>query len=288
MKITKAIIPAAGLGTRFLPYTKSVPKELLPIMQTPALQFIIEEGLLSGIKEFEIIANQNKHAIHEYFSKNSELEDHLTKTHKIDLLASLNTIIEQAQFNYIQQPEPLGLGHAVLMAESTIDRDEYFSILLPDEIMFGSPALMQLITIAKTYKCSVIAVQEIPQAHVSSYGIIAIQEQLSDNLFVLNNLVEKPTPETAPSNFAIIGRYILSSSLFSSLKNIKPGVGNEIQLTDGIIDMMQRGEKVLAYKINTVRHDIGNPIGWLQANMYYALSQPTSSLSIKNYLNNLQ
>jgi len=282
MKITKAIIPAAGLGTRFLPYTKSVPKELLPIMQTPAFQFIIEEGLESGICEFEIIENENKQAINNYFSKNLELEHQLQQTNKLSSIESINKIIEQATFNYIPQKEPLGLGHAILMAKQTID-NEYFGILLPDEIMMGKQAaLAQLISIAQKYNTSVIAVQEVPTEKVSSYGIISIKNQLENNLFEIEQLVEKPAINDTPSNLAIIGRYILSSSLFNSLENIHPGANNEIQLTDGIAHMIKNGEKVLAYKIDTIRHDIGNPLGWLQANIYYSISNPVTAPLIKN------
>jgi UTP--glucose-1-phosphate uridylyltransferase len=253
-------------------------------METPALHYIIEEGLQSGITEFEIIANQNKPAIHDYFSENKDLTEHLKKTNKLSYLDSINQIIEQATFNYIPQPEPLGLGHAILMAQHTIN-NEYFGIFLPDEIMFGdTAALSQLITIAKKYNCSVIAVQEVPQEHVSSYGIIAIKEHVEENLFDIAHLVEKPSVHEAPSNFAIIGRYIVSPQVFDSLKTIKPGAANEIQLTDGIANMMAKGERVLAYKVNTVRHDIGNPVGWLQANIYSALSHKESAEVIRDYI----
>ncbi len=284
MNITKAIIPAAGLGTRFLPFTKSVPKELLPIMETPAIQFIVEEGLKSGITEFEIIANQTKHAIAEYFSKNAVLEHHLQETNKLSYLTSINNVISQSIFNYIPQPEPLGLGHAILMAKNSI-HNEYFGILLPDEIMMGkTAALAQLIAVTQQYNTSVIAVQEVPHESVSSYGIVAIKKQLNDNLFDIADLIEKPATHEAPSNLAIIGRYILSSHIFNALEQVKPGSGNEIQLTDGIEQMMHNGEKVLAYKVDTVRHDIGNPVGWLQANIYYGLSHESTKSPLKNYI----
>ncbi len=285
MKITKAIIPAAGLGTRFLPITKSVPKELLPIMEIPALQYIVEEALCSGISDFHIIANKNKHAIIEYFSQDNELEEHLAQTHKLPLIDSVNTIISQAVFNYIPQPEPLGLGHAILMAKDAIMNNEYCAIMLPDEIMMGTtPALAQLITIAQRYNCSIIAVQEVPQEHVSSYGIIAIKQELEHNVFEVDHLIEKPSQEQAPSTMAIIGRYVVSSHIFSSLETITPGVLNEIQLTDGLVDMMKNGEKVIAYKVDTVRHDIGNSVGWLQANIHHAISSPHTSSKIKDYI----
>lgn len=284
MKITKAVIPAAGLGTRFLPYTKSVPKELVPLMGKPAIQMIVEEAIASGINQFEIIANKDKQAIVNYFSPNTQLDNHLHKTGKEKLLNNINTIIDETYFNYIPQPQALGLGHAILMAEHAVG-NEYFGICLPDEIMTGTtPALAQLIKTAKHYNASVIAVQEVPQNAVSAYGIVAVKKQLEDDLFEIDHLIEKPSADTAPSNLAIIGRYVLSPHIFDALKSIKPGVGNEIQLTDGIAAMMNNGERVLAYKINSVRHDIGNPLGWLQANLYCGLSDPAYAEQLKTYI----
>lgn len=284
MKITKAVIPAAGLGTRFLPYTKSVPKELVPLMGKPAIQMIVEEGIASGITHFEIIANKDKQAIVNYFSPNTSLDDHLRNTGKEKLLNSINTVINTAHFNYIPQPQALGLGHAILMAEQAIGND-YFGICLPDEIMIGKiPSLAQLIKIAEHYNASVIAVQEVPHNAVSAYGIVAIKKELEDGLFEIDHLVEKPSADTAPSNLAIIGRYVLSPRIFDALKSIKPGVGNEIQLTDGMAAMMNNGERILAYKVDSVRHDIGNPLGWLQANLYCGLSDPAYAEQLKSYI----
>jgi UTP--glucose-1-phosphate uridylyltransferase len=284
MKITKTVIPAAGLGTRFLPYTKSVPKELVPVMGKPAIQIIVEEGIASGITHFEIIANKDKQAIVNYFSANTQLDDHLRKNGKEHLVDSINAIINTAQFHYIPQPQALGLGHAILMAEQEIGND-YFGICLPDEIMIGKkPALAQLIKIAEYYNASVIAVQEVPQNAVSAYGIIAVKKQLADGLFEIDHLIEKPSTDTAPSNLAIIGRYILSPHIFDALKSVKPGVGNEIQLTDGIAAMMNNGERVLTYKVDSIRHDIGNPLGWLQANLYCGLSDPAYAETLKSYI----
>lgn len=284
MKITHAVIPAAGLGTRFLPYTKSVPKELVPLMGKPAIQMIVEESIESGITHFEIIANKDKQAISNYFSSNKQLDEHLHNIGKEKLLHDINTIIKTAHFNYIPQPNPLGLGHAVLMAEHAIGNN-YFGICLPDEIMIGeTPALEQLIKIAEHHNASVIAVQEVPQETTSAYGIVAIKKQLADGLFEIDHLVEKPAVNKAPSNLAIIGRYVLSPDIFNALKSIKPGAGNEIQLTDGITSMMNNGERVLAYKVKTIRHDIGNPLGWLQANLYCGLSNPTYATQLKTYI----
>lgn len=288
MKITKAVIPAAGLGTRFLPFTKSVPKELVPVMEKPAMHLIIEEGIASGINEFEIIINDDKPAINNYFSPNDHLQKMLHKKNKESLLDSINTVIKNAHLNYIAQPEPLGLGHAVLMAQQKIG-NEYFGIFLPDEIMMGrTPALSQLITKAQQYNCSIIAVQEVPRNKVSSYGIVSITQQIEDNLFEIDKLVEKPSIDEAPSTLAIVGRYVLSPTIFCSLKNTTAGAGNEIQLTDGITHMLHNGERVLAYKVAADRYDVGNPLDWLKANIAYALSQPLYAPEIKNFIHTIQ
>jgi UTP--glucose-1-phosphate uridylyltransferase len=287
MNITKAVIPAAGLGTRFLPYTKAIPKEMLPLLEKPSMQVIIEEGLASHINNFIIIANDDKQALKNHFSHQPKLEDTLAQKGKNALLNSINTIIDTAQFNFIPQPEPLGLGHAVLMAKEAIG-NEYFSIFLPDEIMIGpKPAIAQLIDIAQKYNASVIGVLEVPRETVSSYGIIAIKEQLDDGIFDIAELIEKPIIDKAPSNFAIVGRYVLSPRIFTSLEQTKAGAHNEIQLTDGIAHMMRNGERVIAYVIKTQRYDIGNPLGWVQANIDMALHHPTFGPIIKERYQNL-
>ena len=281
MKITKAVIPAAGLGTRFLPYTKAIPKEMLPILEKPSIQLIVEEGLDSGITEFNIIANDDKPELHNHFSHLPKLEALLEDRGKSAALQSINTIIDGAQFNFIPQPQPLGLGHAVLQAKDAIG-DEYFGIFLPDEIMIGEvAALAQLIAIAEKYDASVIGVQEVPLEKVSSYGIIAIKQELEDGVFEIDHLVEKPAVDQAPSNYALAGRYVLSPGVFASLEHTKPGAGNEIQLTDGIADMMHNGERVIAYVMNTNRYDVGTPTGWIQANIEIAFKHQTLGPIVK-------
>ena len=287
MKIIKAVIPAAGLGTRFLPYTKAVPKEMLPILEKPSIQLIIEEGLASNITDFYVIANDDKPELQHHFSHNAKLESKLEKTGKSNLLNSINIIIDTAQFTFIPQPEPLGLGHAVLMAKEAIG-NEYFGIFLPDEIMIGEiPALTQLIAVAKKYNASVIGVLEVPQEKVSSYGIISIKQELEDGVFEVEHLIEKPPVDQAPSNFALAGRYVLSPRIFASLENTAPGANNEIQLTDGIADMMRNGERVIAYVMKTSRYDVGNPLGWIQANIEVALRHPTFGPIVKEYCEKL-
>ena len=287
MKIKKSVIPAAGLGTRFLPYTKAIPKEMLPIFDKPSIQLIVEEGLQSGITEFNIIANNDKPELANHFSHQERLEKQLAIKGKSALLDGINAIIEQAQFTFIPQPEPLGLGHAVLQAKEAIG-DEYFGIFLPDEIMIGEIAAMaQLITIAEKYNACVVGVLEVPREKVSSYGIVAIKEELENGVFEITELVEKPAIDQAPSNLALAGRYVLSPNIFKSLENTKPGAGNEIQLTDGIADMMRNGERVIAYIMQTSRYDVGNPLGWIQANIEVAFNHPTIGPVVKELCKNL-
>jgi UTP--glucose-1-phosphate uridylyltransferase len=283
MKINKAVIPAAGLGTRFLPYTKSIPKEMLPILEKPSIQLIVEEGLGCGINDFIVIANDDKQALKNFLSHQTALENELDERGKLDLLAGLNKIIDTAEFNFVPQPKALGLGHAVLQTKDAVG-DEYFGIFLPDEIMIGDvPALAQLIEVAQKYNASVIGVLEVPHDKVSSYGIVAIKEQLENGIFDVAQLVEKPSVDQAPSNLAIVGRYVLSPRIFTALENTKPGAGNEIQLTDGIVNMMNNGERVIAYVMNTSRYDVGNPLGWLQANIDIGFKNPKVGPALKEY-----
>jgi UTP--glucose-1-phosphate uridylyltransferase len=275
MDITKAIIPAAGLGTRFLPLTKSIPKEMLPLLNKPAIQYIVEEGIQSGITNYSLITSREKQAIADYFDYSPELDLMLKERNKADLIAGIDRIIKAANFTYIRQPEPLGLGHAVWMARHTIGK-EYFGIFLPDDVIINKkdPGLAQLIKIARQEKGSVIAVQEVPSECVSSYGVIAIKKQITPNLFQVSHMVEKPSPKDAPSNLAVIGRYILSHKIFDSLHDISSYAVGELQLTDGISHMMKNGEKVFAYKIQGTRFDIGTPLGWIKANISLALQTP--------------
>jgi UTP--glucose-1-phosphate uridylyltransferase len=287
MKINKAVIPAAGLGTRFLPYTKAIPKEMLPIMEKPSIQLIIEECIASGIHECTIIANDNKPELREHFSHQPALESHLETVGKSDFLTSINTVIDEAHFVFIAQEKPLGLGHAVLQAKNVIGQ-EYFAVLLPDEIMVSpTPATAQLIAIAQKYNASVIGVQEVPRDKVSSYGIIAIKNELEKGVFEIERLVEKPAQEKAPSNLAISGRYILSPKIFQSLEHTAPGAGNEIQLTDGISHLMNTGERVIACIVDAQRYDVGQPLGWLQANNAIALQHKTFGPLMKQFYDNM-
>ena len=288
MNEIKAIIPAAGFGTRFLPASKAVPKELLPILDKPSIQYIVEEGLASGIKDFVIVTGKNKKAIEDHFDLYPELEQALTANKKDHLLDSVSKIIKTANFLYVKQIEQLGLGHAIWSARKAFS-DERVAIFLPDDIFTGpNPGMAQLIKIANQEKCNVIAVQEVPKQETSRYGVISIRRQFSPNLFQIKDLVEKPAPNKAPSNLAIVGRYVLSSKIFESLEDLKFGSGGEIQLTDGIQNLLLSGEKVFAYKIQGQRYDAGTTLGWLKTNLDFALQHPQYSDEIMKYLVNLE
>ncbi len=266
MKITKAIIPAAGHGTRFLPWTKAVPKEMLPILNKPAIQYIVEEIAHSGIENCIMITSPHKHAIANHFDTAPALEQFLKEKNKSHLLAELHTLSNSIEFTYIHQEQAKGLGHAIWLARNAI-AEEYFGVLLPDDIIIGAqPGIKQLADIAHQENASVIAVQEVPQETVSSYGIISIKKQLSSDIYEVADLVEKPRTQDAPSNLAIIGRYILSSKIFKALDEVTPSAGGEIQLTDGIARMLKSGERVLVHTIQGTRFDVGTPSGWLHAN----------------------
>lgn len=287
MKINKVVIPAAGLGTRFLPSTKAIPKEMVTIIDKPSIQVVVEEAIESGTNEVYIIANDDKPGLQHHFSHLPKLETQLAAKNKSELLDSINAIIDSAQFNFIPQSQPLGLGHAVLQAKDAVG-DNYFGVILPDELMISEfAALAQLIAIAEKYDASVIGVQEVPREKVSSYGIIAIKKELEDGVFEIDSLVEKPAIDQAPSNYALAGRYVLAPKIFASLENTQPGAGNEIQLTDGISHMMHNGERVLAYVIKASRYDVGNPLGWIQANIEIALKHPKFGEAVKEHCKKL-
>lgn len=284
IQIHKAIIPAAGLGTRFLPYTKSIPKEMIPILNKPAMQYIVEEGLNSGVDNFFMITRKDKDAIANHFDTNLELEVLLQEAGKSDLLASLSRIFRTAHFNYLRQCEPRGLGHAIWTARHVVGK-EYFSVMLPDDIIVSKqPGLDQLIKVAKQERASVIAVQEVPVEETSSYGIINIKRQITQHLYQVSDLVEKPDQKAAPSNLAIVGRYVLSHKIFASLEEIEADDSGELQLTTAIDHMIRAGEKVFAYKVEGIRHDIGTPVGWVKAIIGCALQDPQFAPHVRSLL----
>jgi UTP--glucose-1-phosphate uridylyltransferase len=284
MDISKVVIPAAGLGTRFLPWTKAMPKEMLPLLDMPAIHYIVQEALSSNIKNIFMITGKGKEAIVNYFDSSPELEAILKERNRSELLSDIDRIIRNADFTYIRQPEPLGLGDAVWRARHSIGK-EYFGVMLPDDIVVSStPALDQLIRIARQEKASVIAVQEVPAECVSSYGVIGIKKQITPKLFQVSHLVEKPHPKDAPSNLAVIGRYVLSHKVLNSLEETSAYAIGELQLTDAISHMVKNGEKLIAYKIQGTRYDTGTPIGWLKATIGMALQNPLYAPHIKKFL----
>lgn len=285
--VTKAIIPAGGLGTRFLPATKSLPKEMLPIFDKPAIQYIVEEGVKSGIKNYVVVTGRNKSVIEDHFDVHPELESFLHAKSKSELLDGISKIVTNSNFIYVRQKEPLGLGHAVWSAKHVIG-NEPVAVFLPDDIIMGkTPTMGQLVQIALQEKCNVVAVQEVPMEDVSRYGVIGIRKQFSPNLFQVKELVEKPRVAEAPSNLAIVGRYVLSPKIFDVLDQQHMGTGGEIQLTDAIQELLLSGEKVFAYKIQGERYDTGNPLGLLKANLDYALRHPRYAEAVLAYLKEL-
>lgn len=285
MAICKTIIPAAGIGSRFLPYSKSVPKEMLPLLQKPAIHYIVEESMQAGIKNIVIISNKERHSMAHYFEPSPELALLLKETPRNTLLAELDKIIRTARFTYVNQPEPLGLGHAVLMASHLIDPKEYVAVMLPDDIIIhNQPAIDQLAKIASQEKATVIAVQEVPNECLSAYGVIAIKKQITPRLYQVSSLVEKPLSYDAPSNLAIIGRYILSAKIFPILEELTASDTQEVQLTDAIDNLIRQGEKVYAYKIQGTRFDIGTPVGWLKATIALAMQSPEFSSHVKQFM----
>jgi len=282
VKIRKAIIPAAGLGTRFLPATKAQPKEMLPIVDKPTIQYIVEEAIQSGIEDILIITGRNKRAIEDHFDKSVELELELKKKNKESLLNLVEDISNMVNIHYIRQKEPKGLGHAIYCAKSFVG-NEPFAVLLGDDIVDSEvPVLKQMIDQYERYNCSIIGVQEVPYEDVDKYGIVdaAIIE---DRLYKVNNLVEKPKKEETPSNIAILGRYIITPRIFEILENTPPGAGGEIQLTDALKTLLNY-EAIYAYNFIGKRYDVGDKLGYLMATVEYALKREDLSEPFKRYL----
>ncbi|MBS5517339.1 MAG: UTP--glucose-1-phosphate uridylyltransferase GalU [Clostridiales bacterium] len=275
MKIRKAIIPAAGLGTRFLPATKAQPKEMLPIVDKPSIQYIIEEAVEAGIEDILIITGRSKRAIEDHFDYSPELERELEKKGKLDVLENLRKISDMVNIQYIRQKEPRGLGHAVYCAHSFIN-DEPFAVLLGDDVaVCKQPAIGQLMDVYDAYHASVLGVSTVPEELVSSYGIVAPDPDFKSDMKGLSKvcgLVEKPPLDKAPSRTAIFGRYIITPGIFEVLARTKPGAGGEIQLTDALKELMQT-EDMYALDFEGKRYDIGSKIGFLKATVDFALQR---------------
>ena len=269
-RIRKAIIPAAGLGTRFLPATKAQPKEMLPIVDKPTLQYIIEECVASGIEEILIITGRNKKSIEDHFDRSVELEMELEKAGKQEMLEMVREISDMVNIHFIRQKEPRGLGHAILCAKTFVG-DEPFAVLLGDDVVYNDnkPCLKQLVDCYAEYKTSVLGVQTVVPQDVNKYGIVG-GIHIEDRVYKVKDLVEKPAVEEAPSNVAILGRYIITPKIFEILENTKPGKGNEIQLTDALLKLIEE-EAMYAYDFEGRRYDVGDKLGFLQATVEYAL-----------------
>ena len=269
--INKCLFPAAGYGTRFLPATKAVPKEMLPILTKPLLQYGVEEALAAGINNMAIVTGRGKRAIEDHFDDSFELESQLGGTSKEHYLKEIKEIIEQATFTYVRQKKMLGLGHAVMTAESLIG-NEPFAVILADDLCDTSSegVLSQMISIYNEYQCSVIAIEEVPSEEVSRYGIISGHLiNGTEDIYQVTNMIEKPDVADALSNMAIIGRYILTPNIFNFLKKVQPDINGEIQITDALLSQAKEG-KVIAYKFKGKRFDCGSVNGFLEANNHFA------------------
>ena len=272
-KVTKAVIPAAGLGTRFLPATKACPKEMLPIVDKPTIQYIIEEALASGIKDILIITGHNKRSIEDHFDYNPELELNLREHGKDELLTMVKEIGD-INLHYIRQKEPKGLGHAILCAKSFVG-DEPFAVLLGDDVVYNEekPCLQQLLDVYDATGASVLGCQTVPQEKVSSYGIVASEASEDARIFMVHDRVEKPAVEEAPSRLAVLGRYVITPEIFAILEQTAPGRGGEIQLTDAL-KVLAKEQAMYAYDFVGRRYDVGDKQGYLEATVEYALRRP--------------
>ncbi len=282
-KITKAVIPVAGFGTRFLPATKATPKEMMPIVDKPIIQYIVEEAVASGIETIIFVTGRHKRAIEDHFDYAPELEYSLAKSGKDEYIEIIREISNLADFVYIRQKEQLGLGHAISVAEHVIG-EEPFAVLLGDELIYNptNPGIGQLIEVYKKFGKSVLGTTEVPKEETYKYGIIE-GKKIEDSIRLVDSLVEKPDPEEAPSNSAIIGRYILTPNIFKALKNTPFGKGGELQLTDAL-QVLRQDEVIYAKDIEGIRHDTGNKIGYIKAIIDFALLREDTKEDIKKLL----
>jgi len=265
----KCVLPVAGFGTRFLPFTKVIPKELIPIGAKPLIQFAVQESFDSGINNFVIILNKEKLSIKQFFKRNSNIENLISETNKNHLLDSLNSLIDKSNFKYVYQEQMHGLGHAILQAKDEVNNSS-FAVILPDDLCFNNddPVLSQLVRVQKDYPdCCVVALEEVSDSAISNYGVPSIENiegHDNERLFRVLDLIEKPKIEDAPSKYAVIGRYILTQEIFNFIEEASPGLNNEIQLTDALSELAKKG-KVIGYIFEGKRYDCGQPKGWKEA-----------------------
>ncbi len=285
MKVRKAVIVAAGLGTRMLPASKVIPKEILPVVDTPAIQVVVEEALASGIEEIILVVSPTRTLVLDHFKPAEDLERHLARTGKHEALELVRRTNNPARFRTAHQHEPLGLGHAVLQARPEVG-DEPFAVMLPDDIFDGPrPCLRQLIEVAEAQQAPVLALNRVAPSEVCKYGIAAIRP-VGPRLHELTGMVEKPSLENAPSDFAIMGRYVLTADLFELLAHLKPGAGGEIQLTDGLLALMSR-RKMYGYEYDGVRYDLGDLVGYITAQVGFGLKRPDMADRLRACLESL-
>ena len=284
-KVRKAVLPSAGLGTRFLPASKAIPKEMLPIVDKPVIQYIIEEAVASGVEQIILVTARGKSAIEDHFDKNWELEDLLEKRGKSELLKESQQLWQMVEVVSVRQHEPLGLGHAIYCARNLV-KDEPFLVMLPDDMVDNPeyPCARQLIEVYERFGCSVVALMKVPEELISKYGMVKF-EQVDKNMVQVWDCVEKPAPESAPSDLGIVARYLFTPEIFSALEKTKPGVGGEIQITDAIAQLAQQG-KVYGCIFEGERFDAGDKFGYLQATIHYALKHPQLGERFRAWLKN--
>jgi UTP--glucose-1-phosphate uridylyltransferase len=291
MRVRKAVFPAAGLGTRFLPATKAQPKEMLPLVDKPIIQYGVEEALAAGCDQIIIITGRGKTAIEDHFDVSYELEKMLEERGKTELLSIVRQISDMIHVAYVRQKEAMGLGHAVLMARELVG-NEPFAVLLADDVIDAQkPCLRQMMDVFEESQCSIIATQEVNGPAISSYGVLdaqKIESRFNGRAFDVRSLVEKPKQEEAPSNLAIIGRYILTPTIFETLERTPLGAGGELQLTDGLRGLLSAGEKIFGYTFEGKRHDAGDKLGFLKATVEFALKRPDLGPDFAEYLRTLK
>ena len=285
-RVTKAVFPVAGMGSRFLPATKASPKEMMPIVDKPLIQYAVEEAVAAGISDMVFITGRNKRAIEDHFDKAYEVEAELAARGKTDLLDIIQSVIPKSvNCIYIRQAEPLGLGHAVLCARAAVN-DEVFAVILADDLIDGNPPVVKQMTeIFEQHQSSVLAVQQIPREQTRQYGIVRT-EPIMQGLERVLGIVEKPSPEDAPSTLAVVGRYVLTPRIFHHLAQLKPGAGSEIQLTDAIAALLSE-DRVLAYSFKGTRYDCGSKLGYLKATVAYGRKHPEIGEAFDRFLKEL-